>query len=283
MSTYIRSKATNSTEDITFQLGTSTTRLRPSGEFNKIVGIALPVEPWDGATKGYVDTKISDLVGGAPELLDTLNEIAQAINDDANFGNAVISQLSNKLDLSGGTLTGTLILNNSPVVAMGAATKEYVDNATNSVAVSSTDDVPEGSRLYYTSARANSDFDASLATKLTSNLAEGTNLYYTDARFDNRLATKSTTNLNEGSNLYYTDARARDAISVTGSLSYDSEQGIISYTAPVANINSLSDVDTTTRIPVVGEALVWDGSNWVPGASVTAVLADASLDGGSFD
>ena len=30
-------------------------------------------------------TAISDLVDGAPALLDTLNELAAAINDDANF------------------------------------------------------------------------------------------------------------------------------------------------------------------------------------------------------
>jgi len=46
--------------------------------------------------------------------------------------------------------------------------------------------------------------------------------------FDTRLATKSTTNLAEGTNLYYTDARARQAISVSGDLSYNSTTGVIS-------------------------------------------------------
>ena len=54
-------------------------------------------------------------------------------------------------------------------------------------------------------------------THTTTDLAEGTNLYYTTARadsdFDTRLATKDTNDLTEGtSNLYYTDARAQAAI-----------------------------------------------------------------------
>ena len=77
----------------------------------------------------------------------------------------------------------------------------------------STDDLPEGIiNLYYTTARADSDFDSRLTTKTTTNVAEGTNLYYTTARadsdFDARLTTKSTTDVAEGSNLYYTTARA---------------------------------------------------------------------------
>jgi hypothetical protein len=81
----------------------------------------------------------------------------------------------------------------------------------------STSDLSEGSNLYYTSARANSDFDTRIATKDTGDLAEGSNLYYTDARADARvnlqtgsnlnLSSKSTSDLSEGTNLYYTDAR----------------------------------------------------------------------------
>lgn len=41
----------------------------------------------------------------------------------------------------------------------------------------------------------------------TSDVPEGSNLYYTTARWDTRLALKTTANLTEGSNLYYTDAR----------------------------------------------------------------------------
>ena len=39
------------------------------------------------------------------------------------------------------------------------------------------------------------------------------------------------------------------------------------------SIDDLSDVDTSTNAPAVGEILVWDGTNWVPES-----LADVQLD-----
>jgi len=87
-------------------------------------------------------------------------------------------------------------------------------------------------------------FDSDFNAKSTSNLSEGTNLYYTTARadsdFDVRLTTKTTDNLSEGSsNLYYTDTRARAAVSVTdtggdGSLAYNNSTGVFTYTGPSA-------------------------------------------------
>ena len=80
------------------------------------------------------------------------------------------------------------------------------------IAAASTDDLSEGStNLYYTSTRANADFDTKLAAASTSDLSEGTNLYYTNTRaeasFDTKIAAASTTDLSEGTNLYYTTTR----------------------------------------------------------------------------
>ena len=50
----------------------------------------------DYATKDYVDTSISGLVDSAPNALDTLNELAAALNDDANFASTVTTALGNK-------------------------------------------------------------------------------------------------------------------------------------------------------------------------------------------
>jgi hypothetical protein len=60
------------------------------------------------ATTAYVQTEITDLIGGAPGALDTLNELAAAINDDSSYASTVTTALAGKLNLSGGTLTGTL-------------------------------------------------------------------------------------------------------------------------------------------------------------------------------
>ncbi len=102
--------------------------------------LTLPVEPTSpehAANRDYVDTSIASaiasLVDDAPTVLDTLNELAAAIGDNANFVTDVTASIATKLPLTGGTLTGELILNNNPVSAFGAATKEYVDSQINTI------------------------------------------------------------------------------------------------------------------------------------------------------
>ena len=61
------------------------------------------------ATTAYVTTAIANLVDSSPSSLDTLNELAAALNDDASFSTTVTNSIATKLPLAGGTLTGDLI------------------------------------------------------------------------------------------------------------------------------------------------------------------------------
>ena len=60
------------------------------------------------ATTAYTDTAISNLVDSSPSALNTLNELAAALGDDANFSTTVTNSIATKLPLAGGTLTGAL-------------------------------------------------------------------------------------------------------------------------------------------------------------------------------
>ena len=62
------------------------------------------------ATTAYTDTAIANLVSSAPSTLDTLNELAAALGDDANFSTTVTNSIATKLPLAGGTLTGDLTI-----------------------------------------------------------------------------------------------------------------------------------------------------------------------------
>ena len=53
-----------------------------------------------GASQEYVDTRISELIDGAPDLLNTLDELASAVNDDTNFATWVNNRLAEKLNIS---------------------------------------------------------------------------------------------------------------------------------------------------------------------------------------
>ena len=52
------------------------------------------------ATESYVNTQISNLVNSAPEALNTLDELAAALNDDSNFATTVTNQIAAKLDIT---------------------------------------------------------------------------------------------------------------------------------------------------------------------------------------
>jgi hypothetical protein len=62
------------------------------------------------ATETFVTDAISDLIDNAPLALDTLNELAAAINDDANYATTITTALSLKAPLASPTFTGNVVL-----------------------------------------------------------------------------------------------------------------------------------------------------------------------------
>ena len=88
------------------------------------------------ATTAYVQTEIADLIAAAPGALDTLDELAAALGDDANFATTVTNSLATKLPLAGGTMTGAIAMGTNKITGLGtptastdAATKGYIDTA----------------------------------------------------------------------------------------------------------------------------------------------------------
>ena len=103
----------------------------PTGSFSmnsqKITNLATPTSNTDASTKAYVDTSITNLIAGAPGTLDTLDEIAAALADTANFSDTVVLK-------SGSTMSGALAMGTNKITGLGtptnsadAATKNYVD------------------------------------------------------------------------------------------------------------------------------------------------------------
>ena len=54
------------------------------------------ITPEGYATEAYVVARINEVIDGAPAALDTLNELAAAINDDANYAATVTTALGTK-------------------------------------------------------------------------------------------------------------------------------------------------------------------------------------------
>ncbi len=178
--------------------------------------------------KAYVDSQVaskddlSELTGTTDDVTEGSTNLyftAERVDDQVNTLLTAGSNVTLTYDDAAGTLTV-------------AATEDDLSN-------NSTDDLAEGSNLYFTTERVDDQVAAlltagsnitltyddaagtltitgiedDLSNNTTSDLAEGTNLYYTTARFDTAFTGKSTTDLSEGTNLYYTTARFDTAFS----------------------------------------------------------------------
>lgn len=190
-----------------------------------------------GYSDEYTDNAIAALANSAPELLDTLNELALAIGSDENFATTLTNLVATKQDIltegTGIDITGNTI----SVDTVTIATVQYVDDVT-------TDDVEEGStNLYFTNTRAQAVVDDAIDLIDTDAVEEGsTNLYYTNTRAkgdaaellttatlsnititgsgsgltitaENGVGDSDTDDLTEGtSNLYFSNARAVSAL-----------------------------------------------------------------------
>jgi len=99
-----------------------------------VTGLSSPVQGSDAATKTYVDAEVAAVVDSAPGALDTLNELAAALGDDAAFSTTVTNSIATKLPKAGGTMTGAIAMGTSKITGLGtptagtdASTKTYVD------------------------------------------------------------------------------------------------------------------------------------------------------------
>ena len=119
------------------------------------------------ATTAYTDTAIANLVDSSPNALNTLNELAAAIGDDANFSTTITNSIATKLPLAGGQMTGNITFSGSQTVdgrdlsADGAKLDGIAAGATN---VSNTNQLTNGAGFITSS--SNISGNAATATKL---------------------------------------------------------------------------------------------------------------------
>jgi hypothetical protein len=187
------------------------------------------------SAQSYTDTAVANLIDSAPAALDTLNELAAALGDDANFATTVTNQIAAvQADVDQNEADA------DAAIALKLNTADFGTNFDSNLAGKTTDNVTEGStNLYFTDARSRSAISVSgdLAYNSTTgvisftertdaevnSLADARIALNTGANLD--LSGKSTTDLSEGTNLYYTDARvdARIALQTGANLDLSSK------------------------------------------------------------
>jgi hypothetical protein len=193
--TGVFSVTTYKTADFNTDLATKTTDNLTEGSGNLYftdARVASYLSSNSYATETYVDSAVQAVIDSAPAALDTLNELAAALGDDANFAGTMTTSLAGKLALAGGTMTGNIAMGlntisglAAPAAGGDAANKTYVDGQVttinSTISALTTDDVAEGSNLYWTDARGIAVADARIGL---ANIGDLANVNTTGAAVD---------------------------------------------------------------------------------------------------
>ena len=281
----------NLTGNVTASTGTSTFNdVTINGGLNMdassaatITNLTSPTNSGDAATKGYVDTAISNLVDGAPAALDTLNELAAALNDDASFSTTVTNSIAAKLPLAGGTMTGAIAMGTSKITGLGtptantdAATKGYVDtSAAGGLPLSGgtmTGNIVMGANKVTSTATPSTDDDLTRKAYVDSILGSATS-----AATSASAAATSETNAGNSASAASSSASAASASASSAAASYDSFDD--RYLGPKSSAPTV-DNDGNALLTgalywntTVSTLYVWTGSAWTQAAFTASGFA----------
>ena len=204
---------------------------------NKIINVPNPTDAGDAANKTYVDLQISNVINGAPGALDTLNELANALGDDANFSTTVTNNIAaNAADIvalqtsSGNNATALataqadIITNTTNLTA--ETNRAQAAEQTNAAAIQAEETralAAEGTIVGDMALKASITYvdseNASQTTALQSyaDTAEADAVTTANAYTDTTVGALTSDDVPEGStNLYYTDARVDTKLTSVG-------------------------------------------------------------------
>ena len=253
--------------------------------------VATPSNSTDAASKGYVDTAVANVIDSAPGALDTLNELAAAINDDANFATTVTNALAGKLALSGGTMTGDITMGANavtstatPATADTLTRKGYVDSILGSAtsaadsataAASSASDAADSATAASTSA-SNASTSATNAATSASNASTSE----TNAASSATAASNSATSASNSATASANSASAAAISATNAENAYDSfDDRYLGAKSSDPSVDNDGDALITGALyfnSSTGVMKVYTGSAWAEVSDTSVAMNDLS-------
>ena len=124
---------------------------------NRIEGLAAPSTGTDAANRTYVDTAINNLVDGAPAALDTLRELAEALDTDSDFATTITNLIIGRTTVDSDSITrnaGVITVATGGIdtdrIATNAVTADKIGNAAVDIPEIATTNSPTVNKILHT-------------------------------------------------------------------------------------------------------------------------------------
>ena len=287
------------TGNVTASSGTSTFNnlvINGTVDFNTAVltDLGSPSSSTDAATKGYVDTEITNLIGGAPGALDTLNELAAALNDDASFNSTITTSIATKLPLAGGTMSGAIAMGSNKITGLtngsasgDAVNKGQLDTMLPLAGGTMTGNIAIGSNVITSSANPSDDTHLARKAYVDSILGSATS-----AATSASAASTSATNAASSATAAASSATSAASSATSAANSFDSfDDRYLGAKSSNPSTDNDGDALLTGALyfnTTANELRVYTGSAWIQAAftssGLSSIVADTTPQlGGSLD